>query len=168
MVGLGELLVALRRRAGLSQDELAERAGTSGPTVAAYERGRKEPRWSTFVRLAEACGAVPAVVLGGAPSVLTRPERRSLALHEAVLVHLLEDPDAVRSLARRNLAVMSEAAPAASPYLQRWRSLLDGPLGELAVTLVSADPDARELRQNSPFAGVLDPGERERVLAARS
>jgi hypothetical protein len=61
---------------------------------------------------------------------------------------------------------MSEAAPAASPYLQRWRSLLDGPLGELAVTLVSADPDARELRQNSPFAGVLDPGERERVLAA--
>jgi transcriptional regulator with XRE-family HTH domain len=166
MVELGELLAALRRRAGLSQDELARRAGTSGPTVAAYERGRKEPRWSTFVRLAAACGAVPRVILAAPGSTLTRSERRSLALHEAVLMRLLEDPDAVRALARRNLVMMGEAAPAASPYLQQWQTLLDGPLADLAVVLVSPAADARELRQNSPFAGVLDAVERNRALTA--
>ena len=166
MVGLGELLGALRRRTGLSQDELARRAGTSGPTVAAYESGRKEPRWSTFVRLAGACGVVPTVTLSAAGSTLTRAERRSLALHEAVLARLLGDPDAVRALARRNLVVMGEAAPAASPYLRQWHTLLEGPLAELAVALVSPAADARELRQNSPFAGVLDAVERDRVLAA--
>jgi transcriptional regulator with XRE-family HTH domain len=166
MIGLGELLAALRHRAGLSQDDLARRAGTSGPTVAAYERGRKEPRWSTFVRLAEACGAVPTVTLASRGSALTRSERRSLALHEAVLARLLEDPDAVRALARRNLVVTGEAAPAASPYLRQWQTLLDGPLADLAIVLVSPAADARELRQNSPFAGVLDAAERDRVLAA--
>jgi transcriptional regulator with XRE-family HTH domain len=166
MIGLGELLAGLRHRAGMSQDELARRAGTSGPTVAAYERGRKEPRWSTFVRLAEACGATPTVTLAPTGSTLTRAERRSLALHEAVLMHLLEDPDAVRPLARHNLTVMGEAAPAASPYLRRWQALLDGPLADLAVVLVSPAADARELRQNSPFAGVLDSAERDRALAA--
>jgi transcriptional regulator with XRE-family HTH domain len=166
MIGLGELLAALRRRAGMSQDELARRAGTSGPTVAAYERGHKEPRWSTFVRLAEACGATPTVALTPTGSALTRSERRSLALHEAVLMRLLEDPDTVRALARHNLAVMGEAAPAAAPYLRQWQALLEGPLADLAVVLVSPAADACELRQNSPFAGVLDAVERDRVLAA--
>lgn len=166
MIGLGELLAVLRRRAGLSQDELARRAGTSGPTVAAYERGHKEPRWSTFVRLAGACGVTPIVALVPTGSKLTRAERRSLALHEAVLARLLDDPDAVRALARRNLAVMGEAAPAAAPYLRQWQALIDGPLADLAVVLVSPAADARELRQNSPFAGALDAAERDRVLAA--
>jgi Predicted transcriptional regulator with C-terminal CBS domains len=166
MVGLGELLAALRRQAGISQDELARRGGTSGPTVAAYERGHKEPRWSTFVRLAEACGAVPVVTFAPQVAALTRSERRSLALHAAVLGRLLDDPDGVRAVARRNLAVMERAAPAASPYLRQWRSLLGGPLAELALVLVSPAADARELRQNSPFAGVLDPAERSRALAA--
>jgi hypothetical protein len=106
------------------------------------------------------------VILAAPGSTLTRSERRSLALHEAVLMRLLEDPDAVRALARRNLVMMGEAAPAASPYLQQWQTLLDGPLADLAVVLVSPAADARELRQNSPFAGVLDAVERNRALTA--
>lgn len=169
MIPLGEQLAALRRRAGLSQEELARRAGTSGPTVAAYERGRKEPRWSTFARLAEACGAVVTVTPMISPKDLDRTERRSLALHQAVLLRLLDDPEAVRDRARANLAVMARAAPAASPHLQRWAALLEGPLADLALVLVSTDEEARELRQNSPFAGVLSAREREKALvSARS
>ena len=53
----------LRTRAGLSLRELAERAGTSHATIAAYEAGRKVPTFDTFVRLARGAGFDPAVEL---------------------------------------------------------------------------------------------------------
>lgn len=45
------LLEMARRAAGLSQEELARRGGTSRPTVSAYEHGRKSPTLATAVRL---------------------------------------------------------------------------------------------------------------------
>lgn len=51
------LLVQARRAAGLSQGELAERAGTSRPTLSAYEHGRKAPTVDTMSRLLAAAGA---------------------------------------------------------------------------------------------------------------
>lgn len=45
-----------RRRAGLSQAELAARAGTSQATVSAYESGSKEPSLTTLDRLLAASG----------------------------------------------------------------------------------------------------------------
>jgi len=50
-----------RRRAGLSQAALAERAGTSQATLSAYERGRKHPSVETFSRLLAAAGSGLAV-----------------------------------------------------------------------------------------------------------
>jgi transcriptional regulator with XRE-family HTH domain len=55
MAGSG-LLVRVRRAAGLSQAELARRAGTSRPTLSAYERGRKSPSLDTLGRLFAAAG----------------------------------------------------------------------------------------------------------------
>ncbi|HEX8121044.1 MAG TPA: helix-turn-helix transcriptional regulator [Solirubrobacteraceae bacterium] len=46
-----------RRRAGLTQAALAERAGTSQATLSAYESGRKEPSLRTLGRVLEAAGA---------------------------------------------------------------------------------------------------------------
>ena len=51
-----ELLVSVRRAAGLSQDELAGRAGTSRTAVSAYEHGRKSPSLDTVDRLVAAAG----------------------------------------------------------------------------------------------------------------
>ena len=45
-----------RHRAGLSQVELANRAGTSQPAIARYEKARSMPDLSTLHRLVEACG----------------------------------------------------------------------------------------------------------------
>lgn len=45
-----------RRRAGLSQQELADRARTSRTAVSAYEHGRKSPSLETFRRLLAAAG----------------------------------------------------------------------------------------------------------------
>jgi transcriptional regulator with XRE-family HTH domain len=50
------LLRDMRRTAGLSQRDLAERAGTSQPAVVRYERGTTTPSWQTLERLAGACG----------------------------------------------------------------------------------------------------------------
>jgi transcriptional regulator with XRE-family HTH domain len=44
-----------RRRAGLSQRELAAEAGTPQPTIARIERGHEVPRVDTLDRLLRAC-----------------------------------------------------------------------------------------------------------------
>ena len=51
------LLRTTRAHAGLSQTELARRAGTSQATVSAYENGAKEPSVRTLDRLLGAMGA---------------------------------------------------------------------------------------------------------------
>jgi transcriptional regulator with XRE-family HTH domain len=50
------LLSQVRRAAGLSQDDLARRAGTSRTAVSAYEHGRKSPSLDTVERLLIAAG----------------------------------------------------------------------------------------------------------------
>jgi transcriptional regulator with XRE-family HTH domain len=50
------LISTVRRRRGLTQAELARRAGTSQPVVSAYERGRRDPTFSTLRKLVEAGG----------------------------------------------------------------------------------------------------------------
>lgn len=52
----GSLLREARRRAGLSQRELAERAGTSQSVVARIELGRTSPSADTLRRLLDAAG----------------------------------------------------------------------------------------------------------------
>jgi transcriptional regulator with XRE-family HTH domain len=52
----GELLERARGSAGLTQGELARRAGTSRPTLSAYEHGRKSPTVATFARLLSEAG----------------------------------------------------------------------------------------------------------------
>ncbi len=45
-----------RQQAGLSLRALAERAGTSHATLLAYEKGKKTPSVSTFLRILETAG----------------------------------------------------------------------------------------------------------------
>jgi transcriptional regulator with XRE-family HTH domain len=52
----GVLLERVRGHAGLTQEELARRAGTSRPTLSAYEHGRKSPTVATFARLLAEAG----------------------------------------------------------------------------------------------------------------
>jgi transcriptional regulator with XRE-family HTH domain len=54
--GFGIRLKELREAAGLTQDELAERAGLYKFSVAKLEQGVREPVWSTVLTLAAALG----------------------------------------------------------------------------------------------------------------
>ncbi len=85
-------LVRLRRRAGLSQTELAARAATSQPAIARYESGAAVPSWTTLARLLRALGhelrlAVDPVV-----------DPHDLELAEELLD--VDPEDRLRSLAR--------------------------------------------------------------------
>jgi transcriptional regulator with XRE-family HTH domain len=66
MLDAAATIRAARRRSGLSLRSLAERAGTSHATVAAYESGRKVPTATTLDRLVRAAGFDPTVVLRAA------------------------------------------------------------------------------------------------------
>lgn len=56
-------LRALRERAGLSQQQLSDRAGVRKATVSDLERGVKSPSLSTLDAVAQALGVPPAELL---------------------------------------------------------------------------------------------------------
>lgn len=150
----------LRILTGLTQAELASAAGTSQPTIAAYEAGRKSPSMATLRRLADAAGIGMNVVFH---SRMTREDRRSLRLHGAIASRLMRDPGAILRTARQNLRLMRDRHPAADSLLREWEVLLDQPVAEVAAALVDPSPRGRELRQVTPFAGVLSASERAEV-----
>ena len=96
---------------------------------------------------------------------MTFEERRSIALSTAVAEKLRSDPTKVIAKARENIASMRLVGRHEQPWVDVWESLLDlgpGPVGSL---LTSADQFARDLRQSSPFAGVLTEDERRRAVS---
>lgn len=52
----GRMVREARRRANLTQRQLAAKAGIPQETIARIERGRTDPRTTTVDRLLEACG----------------------------------------------------------------------------------------------------------------
>ena len=154
---------ALRAKARITQAGLANAAGTSQPTVAAYEAGRKSPSVETVLRLAKSIG-LEATIQYHSP--LTREDRRSIALHHAIARRLVADPERVLAQAQQNLTRMKVAAAGGSQLLEEWRVALRRPVAALLPLLTDPAPWARELRQVTPFAGVLSASERSEVFAA--
>jgi excisionase family DNA binding protein len=99
---------------------------------------------------------------------LTRDQLKSLWLHRAVAGRLVADPDAVLGRARNNLAQLRRvhADGRAAKWLDQWQATLDEGVEAVLEVLTSRAPHAVELRQNSPFAGVLTEADRQAVLAA--
>ncbi len=99
---------------------------------------------------------------------LTRDQLKSLWLHQAVAGRLVADPGSVLSKARVNLDRLRQVHPdgMAAIWLDRWRATLEVGVEAVLDALTSRAPYAVELRQNSPFAGVLPETERRAVLAA--
>jgi len=147
----------LRTLAKLTQADLAAAAGTSQPTIAAYEAGAKSPTLATLQRLADAAGLEVAVTFH---PPMVREERRSLRLHQAIARHLADHPDETLRQARRTLALMRKRHPEAGALLREWKVLLERPVEELIPALTDPSPRGRDLRQVTPFAGVLTAAER--------
>lgn len=89
-------------------------------------------------------------------------ERRSLALHAAVLERL--DETVLQRATERVSGWLRDGGPAPAAAASAWAALLNGDSGELARALVRDDEQMRDLRQNTPFAGVVEPTERWRII----
>ena len=72
-----QALRTARERAGLTQRELAARAGTSQATVSAYESGAKEPAVATLNRLLAVAGVRLSVAK--APAAIVEPSAAQFA-----------------------------------------------------------------------------------------
>ncbi len=74
----GRLIEVARRRAGLSQRDLAERSGTSAAAICLYERGERIPRVDTLRRVIAATGATLELAIREAPRVDLAANARAL------------------------------------------------------------------------------------------
>ena len=156
----------LRAVIGVSQAQLAAVAGTSQPAIASYESETKSPTWRTIVRVAQAAGVECYPCVGRS---MTRDQRRSLALHVAIAAELAARPEEVRRIARRNVGVMRRAGPAAETLLAEWDRILDLPPVLVASHMLDPSEHGRDLRQVTPFSGVLSARSRAAIyLAFRS
>ena len=109
------------------------------------------------------------LLTGAREGNLTRDQERSLWLHRAVLAELVEDPEGVLARVRRNLERLRAQHPSRSMtgrWLGLWQEVLDEGVDAVADMLTSQGRAALELRQNSPFAGVISEEVRSRVLAS--
>ena len=153
----------------LSTGEVAQMLGTT-PRHVAHLADRGELPYSlagTHRRIrradAERLASLRAPA-GGGP--LTRDQRQSLWLGHLVAAQLVQDPERVLSDARRTAERYVARGASGALWLRQWLALInEGPDAVLAA-LVSTSPQARELRQNSPFAQAIDGEERIRAVQA--
>ena len=86
-VKAAKLLKDLRRRAGLTQAEVARRVGIPSTVVSAYERGRREPSFDVVRRLVGAMGFAIHVDGRLDPAVQARKLADVLLLAEQLPYH---------------------------------------------------------------------------------
>ena len=68
---LASAVIDVRNRAGLTQEQLAKKMGTTQPVVARLESGRSRPSMRTLERLADATGS--RLLISFAPRTAKRP-----------------------------------------------------------------------------------------------
>ena len=78
---IGELVRSARKRARLTQDELAERAGLTRTSITNVEAGNQQLRVHTLINISDALGVSPMSLLplsNSAANVETRLEKEDL------------------------------------------------------------------------------------------
>jgi len=103
---------------------------------------------------------------GGGP--MTIDQVRSLWLARTVAGKITQNPDRALRQGRERLASLLRDDHDGRPWLLRWQEIIDQGPETVMRTLTATDPEARELRANSPFGGLLSEAERRRVIESFS
>jgi hypothetical protein len=89
-------------------------------------------------------------------------EERSIAYHRVIAERMLRQPE-IREKALQRVQTWMASGGEPPFYAQKWAEILTGDLSSIASFLTDRSELAFELRQSSPFAGVLTPEERWRI-----
>jgi hypothetical protein len=95
-----------------------------------------------------------------------RIEERSIALHREIAQRLRTRPELL-GVVRKNIERWIQRDGEA-PAWTEWNKILGQPLEEILAFFVSPDEKARQLRQSSPFCGILTSEERWKIYEAFS
>ena len=106
---LGARIAALRKEAGLSQAELAEKLQISASAMGMYEQGRREPSAQMLVSLAQTLGVTTDYLLTGIPSPDQKEALESMFLNRITTADRRLDKRPDRPFSRQELAVLFAA-----------------------------------------------------------
>jgi transcriptional regulator with XRE-family HTH domain len=158
------------RQTGTTQSELSRLSGVHQPSISQFLSGKIEMSDEQVDRLLSCMGYRLEVVRRPVMPELTRSERRSWQLHRRISRYLtpstLEEwlPHIRRNLKRLRSNVQGQ------PHvrnIKRWRSLVEsGDVSGLHRVLTGLDRDSIDMREVSPFSGLLSTEERSDVLRA--
>ncbi|HEX8065923.1 MAG TPA: helix-turn-helix domain-containing protein [Thermoleophilaceae bacterium] len=165
MQEIAELLQYARNSAGLTQQEVARRAGTSQPAVARYEQGVALPTLPTLRRLLVACGREP--VISARPVSHERGAR--IGTHERALArHRSRVIAAGRRHGARNLRVFGSIARGQERGESDVDLLVDLDPGRTLVDLAGFRREVADIlgvEVDAATEDMLKPRARKRVLA---
>ncbi|MCL2595252.1 MAG: hypothetical protein FWD83_07010 [Promicromonosporaceae bacterium] len=97
---------------------------------------------------------------------MQRSDRIKLEYHRAIVDHLRIDHRRVRSIGLDNVIKMRQQyerdgwGQSGTVWLDEWEQLLNEPLDQLIDGCLRADEHGNDMRQVSPFAGVISQDER--------
>jgi transcriptional regulator with XRE-family HTH domain len=153
-----------------TQSELSRLSGVQQPSISQFLSGKVRLSDEQLDRLLSCMGYRLEVVRRPVRPELTRAEWRSWRLHRQLSTHLTRSslgrwhPRIKRNLERLRSTVQGQ------PHvrnLDKWESLLDhGDIARLHRILTGLDRDSIEMREVSPFSGLLPDEERLEVLQA--
>lgn len=89
-------------------------------------------------------------------------ERRSLAMHRAIAARL--DEATLAAARERVQRWLADGGPVDPRWASAWQQLLAGTPEQVAGRISEDTPKLTQLRQTTPFAGVLAPAERWAIL----
>ena len=87
MSDIGENIKKMRKKSGITQTELANRVGTTFQSISQWECGKRNPKYSTVVKIAKAIGCKPDEILS--PIRTNADKIRKMSNEE--LAHFLVD-----------------------------------------------------------------------------
>jgi len=163
LVRAGTLLHQARKQAGLSQVELAARAGLTQSVISAYESGQRQPSIPVLARLIRAAGFELTLGLrrqAGRLDRLSGPMGRRVRRHRRDLIA------AAAARGVRNLRVFGSVARGEDGHDSDVDVLADLPAGLSLFGLGRLEADLEAVlgtRVDVIPAGDLKPGVRERV-----
>jgi transcriptional regulator with XRE-family HTH domain len=167
----GRLLREVMVESKITQSELSRVSGVHQPSISQMLSGRIEMSDHQLDRLLSCMGRRLEIVRRPVVPRLTRSERRSWRLHRQLSTSLdLSRLKEWESRLTRNLTRL-RGGVRGQPHernLECWGSLIErGDVLGLQRVLTGLDRDSIEMREVSPFGGLLSPDQRRKVLEER-